>query len=349
MANKIFFIIGRARSGTTLVKALLDAHPNVIVPVECAFLLNLYLKYGKKTRWDAALMKSFSEDLVREPAYKLMNIDEAKLENKLNACLGVNSYATVCMQVYESCVSFYPKQEIKLWGDKNPAYSLYIKQLREIYPDAKFVYIVRDYRDHIVSMMRVDYEAHIVSSLAYRWKYYDRQVQREREKDPSSFYSFRYEDFVKDTPRYLQEICSFLGIPYDEQMLKFQEKKDAYYDNYPKDVFVKYHKSIFDPIDSSKTGTWENKLSERKIRIAEAVAGAYGEKLGYKRTFQKEKFWFVLFTLPGIAYGRLFFTWVAFVNFLPYKMRMAIVYLLAMVFKPYWKRYEKKRVEGSRQ
>jgi len=342
LATPIFFIIGRARSGTTLVKALLDAHPNVVVPVECAFLLNLYSKYGKKKYWTDALLKEFIKDLSNEPAYKLMQIDQAGLEQKLASCAGENTYANICMQVYGSCQSFYPKEEIKLLGDKNPAYSLYVEKIREIFPEAKFIHIIRDYRDHIVSMMRVDYEAHIVSSLAYRWKYYNRQIEKTKVAHPDIFYTLKYENFVANTSHYLQEICGFLGIPYEEKMLAYRDKKNDFYENYPKEVFIKYHKSIFDQIDSSKSGTWESKLTEKQIRIAEAVSGDYAERFGYKKTFHDAHFWLNLGVIPGVIYGRLFFTWGAFINILPYKMKMGVIYFFALLFKPYWKRYEKK-------
>ncbi|NQU34666.1 MAG: sulfotransferase [Bacteroidetes bacterium] len=47
--NKIpfFFVVGRPRSGTTLLRTLFDAHPNVSFPPECQFIINLYPKYGK--------------------------------------------------------------------------------------------------------------------------------------------------------------------------------------------------------------------------------------------------------------------------------------------------------------
>lgn len=40
------FIVGRPRSGTTLLRTLYDAHPNVNIPPECQFVVNLYGKYG---------------------------------------------------------------------------------------------------------------------------------------------------------------------------------------------------------------------------------------------------------------------------------------------------------------
>ncbi len=55
----IFFVVGRPRSGTTLLRTLFDAHPNVLVPPECQFIINLYPKYGKVTNWSKKNLESF--------------------------------------------------------------------------------------------------------------------------------------------------------------------------------------------------------------------------------------------------------------------------------------------------
>ena len=59
----VFFILGRPRSGTTLLRTLFDAHPNVATPVECAFIINMRQKYAKVTNWTKELLTSFHEDV----------------------------------------------------------------------------------------------------------------------------------------------------------------------------------------------------------------------------------------------------------------------------------------------
>ena len=62
----MFFIIGRPRSGTTLLRILFEAHPHVIIPPESPFIISLYKKYGKVTSWDEKLIKEFCDDLFRQ-------------------------------------------------------------------------------------------------------------------------------------------------------------------------------------------------------------------------------------------------------------------------------------------
>ena len=59
----LFFIIGRPRSGTTLLRVLFEAHPHVLIPPESPFIISLYKKYGKVTTWDDRVIREFCEDL----------------------------------------------------------------------------------------------------------------------------------------------------------------------------------------------------------------------------------------------------------------------------------------------
>src|SRR5512139_531021 len=96
----VFFFIGRPRTGTTLVQSLLDAHPNVQMPWECQFVLNLYLKYGSLKHWNPETLEQFYSDLLRQWQFSAWNIDHEKLKADLLACEGETSYRAVCQVVY---------------------------------------------------------------------------------------------------------------------------------------------------------------------------------------------------------------------------------------------------------
>jgi len=59
---QLFFILGRPRSGTTLLRTLLDAHPQVKVPPEYPVVLQLYKKYGRIRQWDETTLEEFKKD-----------------------------------------------------------------------------------------------------------------------------------------------------------------------------------------------------------------------------------------------------------------------------------------------
>jgi hypothetical protein len=339
----LFFIVGRARSGTTLLRALLDAHPNVIIPVECPFIQHLYSKYGNIRVWNTTILSNFEKDLRKQPAFNMLHLDEEKLSKELAKHEGVSSYQEVCKTVYYCCLSFFPKQEIKLFGDKNPGYSLVLPLLLKVFPDAKFIHLTRDYRDNILSMRRVDFEAPWLTSLAYRWKFYNKRIKKFKTKHPERFLTLKHEDLVSDTENNLKSICSFLDIPFDPAMMNLSEMKEGYYKTYPAEILDKYHKSLFEPIDKGKLYQWKKNMTVKEIRKADLVVGKAAEEFGYERQFKNGNPFLYIKCLPGIFYGRLYFVWGDMVNALPHWMRMSIIHVLAAIYRPYWKRYDKKK------
>ncbi len=95
-----FFIIGRPRSGTTMLRTMLDAHPKVCIPQESPVILNLYKKYGKKVSWDAKDIDEFFHDLSFQYISGVWNIDPSKLKTDLNNCIGNNTYETLIKVLY---------------------------------------------------------------------------------------------------------------------------------------------------------------------------------------------------------------------------------------------------------
>lgn len=340
-----FFVVGRARSGTTLLRCLFDAHHQISFPLECAFIINLQSKYGKIKIWDEKHLTSFYHDLIRHPQFHFWTIDNEKLLKVLLDLKGENSYGTICKTVYYNFLSFFPKSEIKLLGDKNPAYSLRIKRLLKLFPEAKFIHITRDYRDNVISMIRAKFDAKIYSSSAYRWKYVNNQVLKQKNRLPEKFYTLRYEDLVSRPEFYLKELCSFLGIAFSTDMLNYRAKLDEMLATYPSELINLYHKGLLSPINPDKNYDWKNTLTQRQIKICDTVVGSFAEKSGYERVYKKRDFFTYIGCLPGMLYGRLFYIFMNAINNLPLFLQMRIINLLAIIYKHDWRKFRKKSTD----
>ena len=173
-----FFIVGRPRSGTTLLRTLFDAHPNVIIPLECQFIINLYPKYGSVTHWSKDELMKFHADLQEQWWFDLWKIDPEELKSSLLDYEGSHTYSTVCKVVYDSYSSFFKKEEIRFFGDKNPGYAIYTERLLKIFPEAKFIHIIRDYRDNFVSVKNVDFELPVISIVTMKWRYFVKKFKQ---------------------------------------------------------------------------------------------------------------------------------------------------------------------------
>jgi len=316
-----FFIIGRPRTGTTLLRSLFDAHPNVRIPWECQFVLNLYPKYGKLKHWNLETLEHFYSDLLKQWQFSAWNIDHDKLQSDLQACAGEMSYAMICQVVYLNHISFYPKEEIRLIGDKNHGYTIYTDRLLKLFPDAKFVYILRDYRDTFQSVKNVDFELPVVSVVVYKWKYFYKKALQAGKKHPGSFYFIRYEDLVTNPEDHLRKICEFLGVPFVPEVFDFYKMKGKAEEKYPADILQKHHKSLFNPVNTSRVGLWEKSMSERQVKIADHVAGVFADKAGYKRKYKGLNLWIALIASPGVCYARFLYLATWFIDKMPYRLR----------------------------
>ena len=134
--NKIplFFIMGRPRSGTTLLRLLFESHPHVIIPPESPVILGLYRKYRKKKNWSEHDILGFINDLYSQRYFDVWLWNREELSRKLMECIGNYTFDDLVRKLYMNYPTVFHKEEIKLIGDKNPGYALYIKKLHNLYP-----------------------------------------------------------------------------------------------------------------------------------------------------------------------------------------------------------------------
>ena len=284
-AIPMFFIIGKGRSGTTLLQTLLDANPSVLIPVESRFIIHLKSKYAGVRRWNEKKILAFYNDLHTEVKFLLLwQVDGEKLKRDLLALKDKATFAMLCKVVYLNYISAFEKQDIKLLGDKNPIYTVFAEELLELYPGSKFIHLVRDYRDNILSHIEV-FLIKNVPFLARKWVYFNRLAERLKKNNPGTVLTVRYEDLVSEPAKHLEEICKFLGVDYDPAMLDFhREANGKMYDRLG--VFIdKFHSNIRNPVNTNKVEVWKKKMDPEQVRIADHIAGEDAETYGYKRQY----------------------------------------------------------------
>lgn len=337
----LFFIVGRPRTGSTLLRTLFDAHPNVIIPQEWPMLLALYRQFGKVTRWDEKTLEAYYESLFQEFRIKLWkitnwpNFDAAALHSDLLAINENASFETVFKVIYSHYHSPFPKAEILLIGDKNPVYSNQAMQLAEIFPGAKFIHLTRDYRDNLVSMLDVDFEMPNPALLSYRWKYSIKKITEASQMHPERFYHLPYEELVADAPGEFRKLCSFLGIPFEDAIFDFYKKKDEIESLYPVEEAKRYFSSLLKPIDSSKVGIYQSRLTRRQVKIADLVAGKTARTVGYVPENTSFGLLFRLWVFLAVGYAKWLYKVGWMVSLLPYKTMMWLLNKPSVVVRWY--------------
>jgi len=324
----MFFIMGRPRSGTTLLSALFDAHPNVKIPPEFPIFLGLIQRFKKVKQWDEEKIREFVAHIFENNVFnhrtlENLKIDRETLTKNLLACGGEATLGDLLKSFNASAFSLFPKNEILLIGDKNPIYSIYIKRFINIFPEARFVCITRDYRDNFISMKGLadlKLEAPVLSLQVLRWRFVAREFLRYKKRYPERFFIVRYEDVVLHKEETIRSVCEFLSLPFDASVFEFHTKKEETEKNYPQEIVQRIHGNLMKPINPGRMELWKKELTTAQVRTADQVAGRYAEKMGYERVDPRFQFGPYMKTRPIVIYGTLIFKFMQFGSILPYKI-----------------------------
>ncbi|MCX6245556.1 MAG: sulfotransferase [Bacteroidetes bacterium] len=347
----IFFIFGRPRSGTTLLTTLFNAHPNVRIAPEFPVMLFLYQRFKKVKKWDEATIRSFVDHVFEYSKFSLRRVENLKLDKEFIVGELLKYKDKASIQLFLKSINYYAfsvyhKEQTHLIGDKNPIYSIYSRRLRKIFPEAKFICIIRDYRDNFISIQKlvekdVAVEAPSLPLQVGRWRYFTRMFLRCKRRFPDRYYILRYEDLVTEQEKTYRSLCEFLGISYDPSVFDFYKKKDEVTEIFSNTVWDKFHENLLKPVNTGRMNTWQDKLTEQQVRMADQIAGKYADRLNYKRD---KRFSFVLFlkASPMLAYNYILLSMMIIGTYLPAKASQWFFFKATILLKTYLKIFGKK-------
>lgn len=287
-----FFILGRPRSGTTLLMTILDAHTKTTILIEMPIISDLFQKYGEKTVWSKRELEDFLKDLFNESfsdsyTFNDLPFDKEKIRELILNCEGEIDFQTLIKIIYYNYKSYFPKDTIEILGDKNPSSSREIKLYLDAFPDSKFICIRRDYRDHALSMLKAGFGIQSLGFIAFRWKKNLKIIEKYLNKFPNRFFDLKYEDLAKYPETKIKEICDFLNIEFQPGMLEFYkfENSDKLY---PKLLMEQVQSSLLKPINTSNIGIWKDKMTDRQVKLCDSIIGRFAEGYGYERKFKSK-------------------------------------------------------------
>jgi hypothetical protein len=234
-----------------------------------------------------------------------------------------------------------------LIGDKNPAYSFVIPKILSVFPEAKFIHIIRDYRDHILSMQKVDFGSRLTPFTALKWRRCQKVIEKQKKIVPNRFVTIKYEELVTNTSENIKEICNFLSVDFLPDILNFHNYKEDFLITYKDDGIEQYHSSLMQPINTSKIKTWKVKMPEKEIKMADMVVGRWAEKYGYERKYNGTYPLLYLYLLPIYVHIIVQRFLGLFVRMLPHKAMNKVVYRNSIFEKLYEKIYIKLRGQKS--
>jgi hypothetical protein len=285
------FVVGANRSGTTLLRLMLDAHPRLAIPPETHFVPELiaHLDQGQATPETALRLINAQRE------WKDFGFSEGELLERFRALPRLDAEGVI-RTFFEAYAERHGKER---WGDKTPGYMMHMKAIQKVIPEARFVHLIRDGRDVALSRMdqrrRRGLDGPPAEQVARQWS---KRIAKARKQAPRlrHYMEARYEDLVLETEATLRRICEFADLEFDTVMLHYHERAEQRLSEMVNELPAKgrrphqparhrldIHALTKEPPRSDRVERWKTRMSEDERASFEAVAGALLGELGYER------------------------------------------------------------------
>jgi hypothetical protein len=265
--SKPVFIVGMNGSGTTFLLDCLNNHPDLYGYRRETKIIPLYFASQKKygdLKNDQNFLKLF-DALRNEYIFKVVN-GGVSLPLPGNWKQLPRNLATIIDTIF---MYFASKDGKSRWCEKTPAYAIHIKELCQLFPDAKFIHLIRDGRDCARSLhRRYGYNA---VAMIYRWKKIVGEARRQGAQTGDRYLEIRYEEMTEHPERIMKQICSHLEIPFSSVICESSRIRN----------FTGNKSSKI--IKNSKK--WREYFDRKKLRRMEMIAGRQLNELGYETNY----------------------------------------------------------------
>ncbi|MEN8239493.1 MAG: sulfotransferase, partial [Actinomycetota bacterium] len=217
-------IVGSGRSGTTLLRTILDGHPRLAVANEPQFTGGV-ARRRKRLESDGFDRSAFLETVRSNPNYRRLGLDEAAVDASIRRAAPTNT-ADGVRAVFDV---FAASEGKPLYGDKTPGYVVQIPELADMFPEARFIHLIRDGRNVALSYIERPWGPTTVGEAALYWR---SRVGRGRAAGSAlgdtRYLETRYENLVDDPEEEVRRICEFLDLEFEPEMLQYQKAAETF-------------------------------------------------------------------------------------------------------------------------
>jgi hypothetical protein len=286
------FVVGVGRSGTTLLRMMLDAHPQLAIPPETHFINPLIQASGKLRFNPSVACKAIVNDQRRR-----WNDFGLERDDLLAAFQEVEPFNTT--DALRAFYVLYASQHGKpRWGDKTPDYIRKMKKIQKSLPEARFIHVIRDGRDAGLSqnsrIAKRGKDPIPPKEMARRWR---KRIVKSRidAEEVEHYIEVRYEDLITDTESVLRRVCEHTEIEFEPTMLRYHERAEERLQEMAGALPAKKgrpereagerieaHALTTKPPQADRVAVWKQEMSESENAEFEAAAGYLLDDLGYE-------------------------------------------------------------------
>jgi hypothetical protein len=279
------FICGVTRSGTTLLRLMLDTHPEVAIPGETHWVPRL-IKRMERSKLSPEEAADF---VVNHKRWGDFHLEGEDLRERWQAIKPFNAADAI-----RAFYGLYSEREGKpRYGDKTPGYVREMLRIQRVLPEARFIHIIRDGRDVALSVLKLNWGPSNPTEAAELWV---ERIAKARKQAPkvNHYMEVFFEDLVMDTEGTLRRVCEFIDLSYDPVMLDYHERAEERLREkardlprskrppQPAELRMKSHQLAKEPPREDRIGLWKQRMSPEAVAEYERVAAPLLSELGYE-------------------------------------------------------------------
>ena len=269
---------------------MLNAHPEIYFSKESHFVKKYISKEVKgnlrEIRNKEQISKKFSSDVQMIDYMDVM-------EEVLNEVYDQPEKDIKSSEIFLKLLERKSGINVRYVGEKDPMNVNFLKEINTAYPNAKILHIIRDPRAVISSRLKSEWGKG--RSLYFHCLEYYYSIQKSIKEGieyfGKNYFDFRYEDLVDNPEQKLTEICNFLDLEFDLNMLEYQKSSE----NLVRKDEMKWKSNIFRPILSENKEKWRKELRKRQISLIELYLGPILKMLNYKLETQVKSMSYIIY------------------------------------------------------
>lgn len=264
-------VLGVRRSGTTLLRVMLDRHPELAIPDESYFVPQLAARHRGPV--DPA---AFCDDLDRLTTLREWGLTAADVRPRLRSGMAPGAAIAAVFEAYAAA------RGKARWGDKTPMYMGRLRLLEGLFPDARFLHLVRDGRDAARSFLAMPAgimtegwgHPRDVAGFACQWRTEVRAARAlGRRVGAARYVELAYESLVADPEASLGTACALAGLTYDPAMLAYAGTVD---------LTGKPHQARLAQAPTAGVRDWRRDMPPADVDAFESIAGDTLAACGYE-------------------------------------------------------------------
>lgn len=243
LINQPVFLVGAERSGTTLLRLMLDHHPQIAWCNEFEYAVDYISETGAWPNLDDYYQR-LSDD-------RIFSATGFEIDRSLTYPQLVNSFLV-------------QKRDRNHKPIVGATVHRHFDRLLHIWPDARFIHLVRDGRDVANSCIGMGWAGNLWTGVE-RWIEAEALWEKLTQTIPAERrIEITYENLISEPVKTLTNLCDFIGVPYDEAMLSYNEK------------------TTYDLPDPKLTQQWRRKLSDAQLQLVESRIANMLKERGYE-------------------------------------------------------------------